>query len=560
MTSRRLALSRPATFTVADRGPATGPILVTADALPWDVEVEVNWFGDVLSFAPGSITVPDDEANRVKFLLDHRMKPFGYATAIADAGDRLVATMAIPRDELEDPEIAAAVRQMRNGVRDAVSVGVDLVEYSEEPLDPSQRFGPLRIRVTAAELLELSSAVIPRFADARITRIAAAHPPTTSTAAGGLGRSSTMPRTLTATDTPADDVDDDLVEDQADDVDEESERLENHRRTAGRRRPAGRHTRDQFGSIGRFARAVAAGDTDAARRYGFALTDVTTGDVPGILPPQWVTDFAEELAAARPLVTAFETRPLPESGMVITYPVKTAAGPLTGEQAAEKTDITSGKLSIDPATAGVETWAGGNDVSIQTILRTDPDYLDLLFAEYGYDLADRHNTSVGAKVLAAIGAGNEVPLARDVATIVATLATAARRIWAARRGARPNRLVLGLDVWEFLAGAADPDGRPLFPAMSGANPAGQITITTDTGEVRGLDYLVDPTLPAAKAVMGWNRAVTTWLGPVATMSADVPSKLGRDVAMYQFAASAVRRPDALVELTLAPAAVAASKR
>jgi hypothetical protein len=59
--------------------------------------------------------------------------------------------------------------------------------------------------------------------------------------------------------------------------------------------------------------------------------------------------------------------------------------------------------------------------------------------------------------------------------------------------------------------------------------------------------------------LGWRRAPTTWLGPVRTLSADKPANLGRDVAIYQFGTWAVRRPDALVELTLAAAAPAAAR-
>jgi hypothetical protein len=263
-----------------------------------------------------------------------------------------------------------------------------------------------------------------------------------------------------------------------------------------------------------------------------------------------VSDFAEELAAARPFVTAFDTRPLPESGMTITWPKKVITGPLVGEQATQKTGIVSGKVAVTATNSPIVTYAGGNDISIQAIQRSDPSYLTILFEEYSYALADVHNADVLGDTLTAITGGHELALSRDPTEISATLAAGAALIFGARRGARPNRLILGLGVWEYLAGVTDTDGRPLFPAMSGLNPVGQITITTPEGEVRGLNFVVDPTMGADKAVLGWNRAVTTWMGPVQSMSADVPALLGRDVAVFQFAVSAVRRPDALVELTL----------
>lgn len=513
-----------------DRTPenAAEPIIVEAFALPWNTPVVANSFGDVIEFEPGSVAVDDAVAGRVKFLREHDVSSaFGYGVGFTDNGAGLVARMAIPREELDDPETKRAVRQMANGVRDAVSVGVDLVEFTDEPLDPGSRDGRLRLTVQRAQLVELSSAILPRFDEARLTSIAASRTTTTTPEASQM----------------------DLKSDPTTDptTDPETERLQNHRRNAGVtavREP-------EFASFGAFARAVAEGDRDAARRYGFALTDLTTTTAAGVVPPIWVTDFAEELAAARPFVEAFETRPLPDKGMTVSYPTKTVTGPLVAAQAAQKTEVESGTVAIATSTANVATYAGGNDVSLQAILRTDPDYLSLLFEEYGYDLADKHNVAVQTAALAAIGVGNELALSLAAPeTIVAKLAEGAKIVWEARRGARPDTFVLGTDVWEYFAGAADADGRPLFPGMSGANPVGTITITTQDGEARGLRYIVDPTLTATKAVLGWRRAITTWLGPIGTMSADVPSLLGRDVAIYQFAATAIRRADALVEYTL----------
>ena len=298
---------------------------------------------------------------------------------------------------------------------------------------------------------------------------------------------------------------------------------------------------------------MAAGNVDPGeqRRVGFALTDVTTADIAGLLPPQWIRDFAEELSAARPFVSAFDTRPLPESGMTITWPKKTITGPIVGEQVAQKTDVVSGKVAVTATNSPVTTYAGGNDVSIQAILRSDPSYLAVLFEEYAYALAAVHDVDVITDVLAAIPVGSQIALSAAAPTAINTkLANGARLMWAAGRGARPDRLVMGLGVWEYFAAAADATGRPLFPNMSGANPVGELNITTTEGEARGLAYVVDPYLTATKAVMGWSRAITNWVGPVGTLAADVPAKLGRDVAIYQFGALAIRRVDALVEYTL----------
>jgi phage head maturation protease len=516
-----------------------GPIVVSGLALPWGQTVELNWWGDTVEFARGSVS-PDGPASRVKFLLDHMRHGMGYGLEFEDREAGLWARFAIPRDELEDSDTRGAVRQMRNGVRDALSVGVALDEFDE-------REGPSKytahLVVTKGHLFETSSVLLPRFDDARVESIAA------------------LPiyqqRTPVMTNPEPDPTPDDPTPDDDADDDVEASRLAQHlaRTRTGRALAITRpRAQSRYASIGQWALAVAQGaegtmDSDDRRRVGFALTDVTTGDLAGILPPTWVTDFAENLLAARPLITAFNTRPLPESGMQINWPKKTITGPLTGQQAAQKTGVTSGKVAITTENSAVMTYGGGNDVSIQAILRSDPSYLTILFEEYGYDLALNEDTDVVDAVLTAIT--EEQPLTRTAADINESLAAAARTVHGARRGAIPDRFVMGLDVWQYLAGAADADGRPLFPGMSGYNPVGTISLSTPTGEARGIAFSVDPNMPDDKAILGWSQAVTNWLGPVGTMSADVPSKLGRDVAIYQFMATAVRRPDALVELTLA---------
>lgn len=517
-----------------------GPIVVSGLVVPWDTTVELNWFGDTVEFAPGSV-VPAGPASRVKFLLEHTRHGMGYGLDFEDTPEGLRGRFAIPRDELDDPDTAAAVRQMRNGIRDALSIGVTLDEYAESE-------GPTKytahLRVTGGHMFETSSVLLPRFDDARVDTVAA-HRPTP------------QPReriTVTATTDP--DIPD--TDDQADELDDqaavEASRIAQHLTSTRTGRALRLRAPSRYGSIGDFALAVAQGregawDGDDRRALGFALTDVKTSDVAGLLPPTWVTDFAEELVASRPTVSAFDTRPLPPNGMTINWPQKTITGPLTGVQATEKTQVVSGKVAIGTQSSNIVTYAGGNDVSIQTILRSTPDYLTLLYQEYGYEMASLQDIDT---ITAIVAEAAPMALPNTPADINEGLAAAAAVIWGAMRGATPNRFVLGLGVWEYLAGAADADGRPLFPAMSGMNPVGQLTITTQNGEARGLAFSVDPYLDPNTALIGWNRAVTTWLGPVATMSADAPAVLGRDVALFQFMATAVRRPDAVVALTYTP--------
>src|SRR5262249_41166616 len=148
--------------------------------------------------------------------------------------------------------------------------------------------------VTRGRLYEISSVLLPRFDDARTDQIAASRPIVVNHPAGGVVMSNPEPDP-TEPDQP----------DQPDDGDDvEASRIAQHLARTGPGLRAVRKVTSRYSDIGEYAKAVAAGtegpwDGTDRRTIGFALTDITTADIAGILPPQWVTDFAEDLAAAR---------------------------------------------------------------------------------------------------------------------------------------------------------------------------------------------------------------------------------------------------------------------
>lgn len=320
---------------------------------------------------------------------------------------------------------------------------------------------------------------------------------------------------------------------------------------------------ERFRSWGDYARAVAKGEVDEADRsaveqlatdYGIdrarALVDVTTADVPGLLPPTWIRTIADTISAAQPFVTAFSQLPLPDTGMTLTYP-KIATRPLVGKQTAEKTEVPSRKTTITSATSNVVTYGGGEDVSVQVLQRTDPSYLGLMLELYAEAMAITVNTD---GINFALGAfGTTIGIGTDPATWNENLATVIAGILTASR-LMPDTFVMGTDMWAAFAGATDPDGRPLFPNASPMNPLGQSSFDSTGGNVRGMSFVVDPMMPADTGIIGARTAMTSLLGPVQTLSADNVAKLGRDYAVFRFAAFIARRPDAAAVVSLtAPA-------
>ena len=539
-----------------DAGP--DPIVLEGLALPWGVTVQLNFWGDTVAFGRGSVDPPHPE--RVKFLLDHRPKPFGFATGFEDRPEGLWATVAIPREEMADPEVAAAVRQLGNGVRDALSVGVAIRAAAETETGKGWD-AVVHYDVTDGELLELSSVVVPRFADARVARIAAglldgdddparlAH--LTADLADLRGRLThrkdrPMPA-IAATATPVEP--DDHPNTPEPDVPPDPEaRMAAHRAAlvpVGSTPTVNARSAGRYGSFGDYALAVALGTVEPAYQQVLeaAWVDEVTGDVPGIIPEQWMRDIIDLMGTVSTTVNLFSRRPLPDAGMVLHVP-RVDQVPDVGPQTAEKTEIPSRKVTIGNVDFPVQTFAGGQDISMQVLLRSDPSYLTELMRLYAREMALQLNLSASAALLA----GATVTSPVDPADLNGTIIDAAAVILTATY-AFPQVMVMGIDWWKALGKAEDSTGRPLFPTLSPFNPVGSFGVTDGNGNVRGLDYAVDPSMPPDSAVVGLRDAFRTWVSPMRTLSVDVPRLLGRDVAVFEFAALGVTDTRGLVELT-----------
>ena len=147
-----------------------------------------------------------------------------------------------------------------------------------------------------------------------------------------------------------------------------------------------------------------------------AFVNQITTDNPGVMPPAWLTEVFGIVDRGRPSVTALGGPRSPgDSGMDVNWPYYD--GDLTtivGEQAAEKTDIVSVKVSFKRGTATLKTYAGGSDVSYQLQRRSSPSYMALYdrILQIAYGITTE-NAFVDALVA---GAGHTlvlVPVGRD---------------------------------------------------------------------------------------------------------------------------------------------------
>jgi len=284
---------------------------------------------------------------------------------------------------------------------------------------------------------------------------------------------------------------------------------------------------------------VARQDPDHREWYRRALVDITTSDVPGVMSPGVQGQVRGILDPGRPGVTAFGREGLGDGGMNVEWPYfsGTLSG-LIGIQATEKSDIVSGEVPILKGSTAIKTYAGGADISYQTLRRSQPSYLEawsrIMLAAYAV-VTDK--AFVDAVELAATGS---VPLTWSTADNDAVRAAIFGASVAVQDATgRPA---------EFVLAAAD-----TFAAIGGAlNPA-PVQNATGTADARtlapvlsGLPVRYDPNVDAGTAIVS-NSLTAAWHedGPFQASEEDV-SKLGRNVAYWGMGAPAIYVPAGVV--------------
>lgn len=316
------------------------------------------------------------------------------------------------------------------------------------------------------------------------------------------------------------------------------------------------HTR--YRSLGEFVNEAAHGRIPLEERDRFyrALSAATTADIAGLMQIQWISDVIDLIRPSMPTVNAFAQRPLPDKGLSISRPIVTQR-PTIGKQTTQNAivgsgGITSQKVTVGTATWTVDTYGGGQEMSIQTMLRSEPAYLDQVMRLYAVEMVRKLETDVVAAVLAAAATVNTtiIELSNTATAYQDAFIDAADTVMGAI-DRLPELAVINRKMWVLLAKALDSSGRPLFPGVSLFNPQGTMSITSTDGEVRGLRWFVAPKMDntVANAVVGVPEAFETMVGPIQTLQNDVPETLTHQHAVFQFAAFGKVDASGLVRIT-----------
>lgn len=504
---------------------------VTVRLVPWDTPKPVADRAGrtqyVETFVRGGLQV---ELDRVLVEREHDGPVVGLLTSTDDRPDGLYGTIRMSRSSAGSDTLADIEERILR------SVSVDFLDL---PVPP----GAETVIRSAAMLRRVAFVMEPAL-DAPVLSVRSIpspeQPPESETA---------MPDLIPTDNEDLDVLEDVAVVDAPAVVEQRSARPSPSARVAQRSTPAPR-----FESLGQFARAAAFGEIrgDELVTYQRALADILTSDAAGMIQEQWINEVIDLGRTYTPTVNAWRSRPLPTSGMSISQPVVTTR-PSAAVQATQKTEVSSTTPVIGTEQWDIATYAGGNDVSIQLIRRAEPDYLTELMRLYTRELAQSVNLAALTSLNAAAAVGVSGNAALEYTTagafdeLVISASAEFMRSTSLRRPA--DQMAISVDLWAALGSAKDLDGRPLYPGINPMNSNGTFSATGTSGSVVQIPWYVEPDLGTGiSGVIGVAEAFVTALGPVGTMTADVPAKLGRDVAMYQEAAFGAADASGLVQI------------
>lgn len=245
----------------------------------------------------------------------------------------------------------------------------------------------------------------------------------------------------------------------------------------------------------------------------FALDDDTTTTAAGLVPDYLSSEIIGLIDNFRPFVDSIPSDPVGDYGMSVIYP-KVVTKPDVGVQSTEKTEVTTQAMDIDPVSVDLVTYAGASDVSMQLIERSQPSFVDRLYAELAGVYAERTDAASIAAVVAAAVAASSTAIVADLSTdagaTYGAFATGAAAIAAAIK--RPADTVwVAADRFGELLALVDSEGRPLIvPEEQGPeNAQGVGSFATFRFRYGGFRVIVDPHAADGTCLIGWSGAAAT---------------------------------------------------
>lgn len=469
-------------------------------AVPWNVDRAVS-SGQVVRFLPGSLPV---DGPAPKFLRDHDAgRPLGLVIEREDTGEamRFAARVSSTRDGDEALTLAA------DGVLDAVSVGVEPVDYAFE--------GDVLV-VARGEWRELSLLPFGAFEAARVTDVAAQSPTTTH------HRTEETPPMETDT-APAPVIEAAPVVPTAPIMLSAAPR---------------RATPEEWISAAATGRPLPV-DVEAA------AAQQTTGDTPGLMPEPIVGDVYDTLSDRRRLVTALGTLGMPAAGEMFNRR-KITQHVDVDEQVDQFDELASRKMLVTRIPVTKRTFGGYVDLSEQEVDWSDPAAVGLVLRDLGKVYARRTEAFACATLTA--GATVDLPIAdwSDGDEFLDALYDGSATIGGAI-DELPTHLFVSLDRWATLGKMKQANGDRLFPAIGPSNAAGTMTPAAYSNQL-GLSIVVSTQFATGTMILGNPIGVELYEQQRGAIRVEQPATLSVRMAWRGYFAGLVIDSGAFVSL------------
>lgn len=472
---------------------------------------------------------PREPLKRVKMLRDHDdSDPVGFMLSML--GD--VATFKIPEGENGD----RALTEAENGLRDGLSVGF---QVSDEPESFMYDEADGSAHVYKAELLEVSLVAIPAFAGAGVTSVAAS----INRQKEGTEMPNPTPVTPVTTEqlTAA-------LDRFADDNDRNLEA-----RFASLAAPT--PTAPKFSNFGALVRAAVIDKDETAIQFAqnLAFAGGTTDDAHQ--PNTWINDTIRLVDKNRKVLNSFTREPLPADGMTLEYLQLTTNTVSVTKQTAEGEDLPFGKITLDSATASVDTYGGYTEISRQTIERASAIYTNTAFRAMDLEYARATEASARALLTATVAAqetaGNKIvlPATPGVDEWLDLIIDAAETY--EDRGYDLEAAKVSKDVFKMLARLEDSAGhRLMLVTGEGVNQVGSLDLSSISGKVGPVRFELFPGADPLTGTFYDPIALTSWESPGAPWMVDQENNINltKSFSKYGYAAFAAQFPDALLPI------------
>ena len=477
--------------------------------LPWDTDAEQA--DGVHRFERGAFK--DVDPKRIVLRQRHQDPPTGRAIALSDEDDGQHARFKISKTLAGDEQLAL----IRDGVEDGISVGFDTSDHRKERLtDGRTRY--THHGFSKARQLEASTTWKPAFPQASVLQVLEAQ--TVADDQAPAEAPEPKPEVVTP----------EMVREFEARITERYEALQDRIVANGLQVPDSlKREADQHQRQVAFHQNM----QDREILHAFALDDVVSADNLGVIPEMRSSSLIGIIDSSRPFLENTTREPTPPAGEVWRVP-KITQRPTVAVQASEKAEVDSTKTTITSVTFNMATYAGAGDLSIQLIKRSSPDFLNLWLQLLGEAYAVATDNAALDALLAESavveGTGTFDPESPSFGEAFENGAAAAN----SRPGLLPNRIFLSTAALVAFIDAKSPTGgggTPLYPGLAG------ITGMTNGNESGPANFNMRPVwVPAMD-----DESVDVIIGPAQgfrwtedgtyTLSADVPSKAGRDVGL-----------------------------